>query len=130
MKKLLFIILLFIIASCTTTKYVEVPVEVEKTSTELVYKYIVDTTIIVDSVDRYRSGDTTYIYKEKTKIKVVNSVDTIIKTDSIPYPVEITTTVEKEVNKIYWYQYFLIWIGIISLLVISIYAIIKLKFKK
>jgi uncharacterized protein YbcV (DUF1398 family) len=61
MRKLLLIIMLFAIASCTTTKYIEVPIETIKT--EYAVKNVSDTTIIRDSIDRYVAGDTVYIYK-------------------------------------------------------------------
>lgn len=88
------VLLLFLITSCSTVKYV--PVETVRTeyinkTDSFIQK---DSVFIRDSVLVMQNGDTVTIYKTKTiykdrwqeKIKV----DTIIKTDSveIPYPVE------------------------------------------
>lgn len=125
MRNILYIILIFIFISCTTTKYVEVPIETIKT--EYIYNKSVDSIYIRDSVDRYISGDTVYQYKYKYIYKYLNNTDTIIKTDTIEKPVEIITTEIKEVNKIKWYQSILMWIGGISL-VIGAFVVGK-KFK-
>ena len=80
--------------SCTTTKYVEVPVEhvvyVAKTDTMLK----TDSVFCHDSVYVHSQGDTMYIerwhtkYKERMEYKV--KTDSFIKVDSVavPYPVE------------------------------------------
>lgn len=111
MKNLLIAILLFICASCTTTKYVDRPVPVETVRTEYVNQLYRDSVFVHDSIDRYISGDTVYQYKYKYIYKYLNRTDTIVKTDSIEVPVEIKTTEIKEVNKIRWYQSALMWLG-------------------
>lgn len=111
MRNLLIAILLFICASCTTTKYVDRPVIVETVRTEYVTQLYRDSVFVHDSIDRYISGDTVYQYKYKYIYKYLNRIDTIVKTDSIEVPVEIKTTEIKEVNKIRWYQSVLMWLG-------------------
>lgn len=111
MRNLLIAILLFICASCTTTKYVDRPVPVETVRTEYVNQLYRDSVFVHDSIDRYISGDTVYQYKYKYIYKYLNRTDTIVKTDSIEVPVEIKTTEIKEVNKIRWYQSVLMWLG-------------------
>ena len=110
--------------SCkTSTKIVEVPVEVIKK--EYVYNTKIDSIYIRDSIDRWQKGDTLYITKWHTKLQYINKVDTITKTDSIPKI--ITITKETKVNHLYWWQKMLMCIGSASLLYIIIY---KFKTKK
>lgn len=126
MKRLVFVILtILMLSACrTTTRIVEVPVEVIKK--EYIYDTKIDSVYIRDSVDRWQKGDTLYITKWHTKFKYINKVDTLIKTDSIPKIVLVEK--EVEVNHIYWWQKTLMWVGGILL----IYIIISLihKFKK
>ena len=110
--------------SCkTSTKIVEVPVEVIKK--EYVYNTKIDSIYIRDSIDRWQKGDTLYITKWHTKLQYINKVDTITKTDSIPKI--ITITKETKVNHLYWWQKMLMCIGSASLLYI---IISKFKTKK
>nr|DAI05440.1 MAG TPA: Prokaryotic membrane lipoprotein lipid attachment site [Crassvirales sp.] len=126
MKKLVFIMLaILMLSACkTTTKIVEVPIEVVKK--EYIHDTKIDSVYIRDSVDRWQKGDTLYITKWHTKFKYINKVDTIVKIDSIPKIVPVVK--EVEVNHIYWWQKTLMWVGGILL----IYIIISLihKFKK
>lgn len=103
MRSLLIAILIFICASCTTTKYVDRPVPVETVRTEYVNQLYRDSVFVHDSIDRYISGDTVYQYKYKYIYKYLNRTDTVVKTDSIQVPVEVKVTEIKEVNKIRWY---------------------------
>lgn len=119
MRHLLIVILLFICVSCTTTRYIDRPVPIETVRTEYINQLYKDSVFIHDSIDRYINGDTVYQYKYKYIYKYLNRTDTIIKTDSIEVPVEIKTTEIKEVNKIKWYQSILMWVGGISLIVLS-----------
>ena len=125
MKKLVFVILtILMLSACrTTTRIVEVPVEVIKK--EYIYDTKIDSVYIRDSVDRWQKGDTLYITKWHTKFKYINKVDTLIKTDSIPKI--ITITKETKVNHLYWWQKMLMCIGSASLLYI---IISKFKTKK
>ena len=125
MKKLVFIMLaILMISACkTTTKIVEVPVEVVKK--EYIHDTKIDSVYIRDSVDRWQKGDTLYITKWHTKFKYINKVDTIIKTDSIPKILSVVK--EVEVNHIYWWQKVLMWVGGILSICIIISLIHKLK---
>ena len=125
MKRLVFVILtILMLSACrTTTRIVEVPVEVIKK--EYIYDTKIDSVYIRDSVDRWQKGDTLYITKWHTKFKYINKVDTLIKTDSIPKI--ITITKETKVNHLYWWQKMLMCIGSASLLYI---IISKFKTKK
>lgn len=119
MRSLLIVILLFICASCTTTKYVDRPVTVETVRTEYVNQLYRDSIFVHDSIDRYISGDTVYQYKYKYIYKYLNRTDTIVKIDSIGVPVKINTVEIKEVNKLRWYQTLLMWVGGLAFLILS-----------
>lgn len=107
------LVLLFMSISCTTTKYVEVPVEIETIKTEYVNQIYKDSVYIHDSIDRYISGDTVYQYKYKYIYQYLNKTDTIINNVETEVPVEIKTIEIKEVNKLRWYQSILMWLGIV-----------------
>lgn len=129
MRKLLFIIpiLLFLISCSTQKQIIEVPVETIKT--EYIHNTKIDSVYVRDSIDRWREGDTVFIYKEHTQYKYLNKTDTIIKVDSIPKIVKIETVKEVEVNHIKWYQEVLMWIGGIMSLILTGYIIYKVKLK-
>lgn len=129
MRKLLAVIVIFILlmCSCSTTKLVEVPVE--KIRTEYIHDTKIDSVFVKDSVDRWLKGDTLYIYKEHTKYKYLDRVDTVVRVDSIPKIVKIETVKEVEVNHIKWYQKILMWIGGIMSLILTGCIIYKVKLK-
>lgn len=133
--------LLIVLASCKT-KYVdritevEVPVMIETVKTEYINQLYRDSIFVHDSIDRYVSGDTVYLYKEKYIYNYKNRTDTVVKIDSIQVPVEVvrtvnTNTVEiKEVNRIKWYQTGLMWAGGLAILFSALWLVWRLKFKK
>ncbi len=124
MRSLLIAILIFIVVSCTTTKYVDRPVLVETVRTEYVNQLYKDSIFVHDSIDRFISGDTVHQYKYKYIYKYFNRTDTVVKTDSIEIPVEIKTTEVKEVNRIKGYQSFLMYFGFVFILIL-VYKVIK-----
>lgn len=97
--------------SCTTTKEVEVPVYVEKIKTEYINQLYKDSVYVHDSIDRYISGDTVYLYKYKYIYKYLNNTDTIYKTEYKEKPIPVKEVEIKEVNKIKLYQSVLMWLG-------------------
>lgn len=128
MRKLLFIIPILIILSACSVKKQIVEVPIETVRTEYINKLYRDSVFVHDSIDRYVSGDTVYQYKYKYIYKYLNRTDTVVKTDSIQVPVEIKTTEIKEVvKKPKWYQTFFMHFGAISLLILIIFAGIKLN---
>lgn len=125
------ILVFLLLCSCKSTKYIEVPVEVEKVKIEYVDKFQKDSVdtrdsiYVADSVFIYVKDDTvtqvqkSYIYKDKIIYKEKFVIDTICKVDSIPY----IKTVEKivEVNVIKSWQRNLMWIGgIICLCILGV----------
>lgn len=129
MRKLLFIIpILILLASCAAQKQIiEVPVETVKT--EYIHDTKIDSVYVRDSIDRWREGDTVFIYKEHTKYKYLNKTDTIVRVDSIPKIIKVETVKEVEVNHIKWYQKTLMWIGGIMSLILTGYIIYKVRLK-
>lgn len=129
MRKLLFIIpILILLASCAAQKQIiEVPVETVKT--EYIHDTKIDSVYVRDSIDRWREGDTVFIYKEHTKYKYLNKTDTIVRVDSIPKIIKVETVKEVEVNHIKWYQKTLMWIGGVIFLILTGYIIYKVKLK-
>lgn len=126
------------LAACKPSqRIVEVPVEVpvETVRTEYIHDTKIDSVFVRDSVDRWRSGDTVYIYKEHTYFKYLNQTDTVLKVDTIPQvikvPVQVPVEVVKEVkvNYITWYQKVLMWAGGVVLLLLIAYIIYKIKKK-
>ena len=109
------IVLVTILCSCRSTKYIEIPVEVEKIKTEYIVDHRVDSIYEKDSINIYSKSDTIFIYKERVRNKFFYKTDTVIKTDSIPYLVETKTVTTKEVNVLKWYQKILMYLGIFAL---------------
>lgn len=127
MKNILYVLLFFILISCSPQKQiVEVPVEVVKT--EYVHNNTIDSIYIVDSVDRYTRNDTQFIYKNHIEYKYILKKDSIIKVDTVPKIIEVKTIEKVEVNNIKWYQKALMFIGGISALILTLLIVYKLKF--
>ena len=115
--------ILMLSACKTTTKIVEVPVEVVKK--EYIHNTKIDSVYIRDSIDRWQKGDTLFITKYSTKYKYLNRVDTVLKVDTIPKIVSVEKTVE--VNHIYWWQKLLMWLGGITIVLLIIVITYRVK---
>ena len=142
MRKLwIFILVTIALTSCRTVKYIdravvdstEIAVPITNTKIEYRDRFLYDSIYIHDSIFTLIKNDTVYISKNKETNRLINKTDTIIKTDTIKVPVEITKTVTKtetcvnEVNKLYWWQKILISIGGIAFVLIIIYIVLKIK---
>ena len=123
MKHFIIICTLMSLIGCTTTKYVEVPIE--KTKIEYKDRLSIDTVIQHDSTIVTMLGDTVYLEKYKYIYKVKELRDTINITDTttVTKPIEVI----KEINKLYTWQIVLMVLGGISIIIL-VYLIIK-KFK-
>ena len=123
MKHFIIICTLISLIGCTTTKYVEVPIE--KTKIEYKDRLSIDTVIQHDSTIITMLGDTVYLEKYKYIYKVKELRDTINITDTttVTKPIEVV----KEINKLYTWQIVLMVLGGVSIIML-IYLIIK-KFK-
>ena len=142
MRKIwLFILVIIALTSCRTVKYIdrtvvdstEIAVPITNTKIEYRDRFLYDSIYVHDSVFTLIKGDTVYITKSKETNHLVNKTNTIVKTDTIKVPVEITKTVTKtetsvkEINKLYWWQKILMSIGGIVFILIIIYIVLKIK---
>ena len=116
-----FLLAVWLLGSCTTTKYVTVP-EVH-TDTLRVTQHSRDSIYVHDSiwVNQWQAGDT--IYRERTKwcTQYIErlSHDTIYKskTDSVPQPYPVEVKVPADLT---WWQTFRLHLGDIALALLTI----------
>lgn len=130
---LIVLILLFILLCCSCTKriyetkYVEQPVYLHDTLRSTIYSH--DTTIVKDSVFFAINGDTIVRERYNTIERIKVAHDTIMR--FVEKPVEVVSTKEVckqvEVNRIYWWQKALMWMGVIGVVVIGIMIYSKLR---
>lgn len=120
MKSLISILLIIVFCSCTSTKYIEVPVD--RVKIEYRNSVSVDTIYRNDSTIIREKGDTVFLEKYKYVYKVKELKDTVNITDTIT--VVNTVEVTKEVNKLYNWQIVLMTLGAFAI-VILLYDIIK-----
>ena len=120
-----------ILSGCATRiKYI--PLETVKT--EYIDRYSRDSIMIRDSIyiNRYQRNDTITIYEYRDRIlyRDVLRMDSIIRVDSIPYPVRVE--IDKIIYKRKWYdtiQLYLLWALVAGLGVFSVFNWIKSKIK-
>ena len=120
MKSLISILLIIVFCSCTSTKYIEVPVD--RVKIEYRNSVSIDTIYRSDSTIIRENGDTVFLEKYKYIYKVKELKDTVNITDTIT--VVNTVEVTKEVNKLYNWQIVLMTLGAFAI-VILLYDIIK-----
>ena len=117
---LLVIPIVFLLTGCKT-KTVLVPVE--KVKIEYRDRLRIDSVYNRDTVNVYERGDTVFLqtikWRERFRIDTVS----VVMVDSIPYPVEVVT----EVNKLTKWQQIRLSALNILLLIIVIYVIIKFR---
>ena len=129
---LLACLLITMCSSCTTTKYVELPVVHNDTVWQ--NHTLHDSIWVHDSTYVYEKGDTFLMEKWHTKyvLKEVHDTTYISKTDSVPapYPVEVTKEVPAELT---WWQQTKMYVGAIVIfgLLIALFINIFIRiFKK
>ena len=133
---LIVLLLLFILLCCSCTKrvyetqYVDQPVYLHDTLRSTIYSH--DTTIVKDSVYFAINGDTIVRERYNTIERIKVAHDTIMRFVEKPVEVVRENNVEKqvEVNRIYWWQKWLMWMGFIGLVMIGIILIKKWLIKK
>ena len=126
---LIVLLLLFLLLCCSCTKriyetqYIEQPVYLHDTLRSTIYSH--DTTIVKDSVFFAVNGDTIVREKYNTIERIKVAHDTIMRFVEKPVEVVREKNVEKqvEVNRIYWWQKLLMWMGGIGLVVVFIILI-------
>lgn len=108
MKKLIIVTLIvLLLSSCNTTKYIEVPVD--RIKIEYRDRTLIDTLIRNDSVIIKERNDTVFMEKYKYLYRIKEAKDTINITDTIT-KVQ-TVEVVKEVNKVHNWQIVLMVLG-------------------
>lgn len=123
MKKLLIIAMLFVLVSCTTTRYIEIPVET--TRTEYIDRTRIDTLIQKDSTIIKQKGDTVFQDRYKILYRIKEYRDTINRTDTITKVQKVEVT--KEINRLKSWQIILMVCGggLIGLLLYKLIKLIK-----
>lgn len=127
----LLLLLLLLCCSCTKrvyeTQYVEKPVYLHDTLRSTIYSH--DTTIVKDSIYFAINGDTIVRERYNTIERIKVAHDTIMRFVEKPVEVVREKNVEKqvEVNRIYWWQKLLMWMGGIGVFVIGILIYSKLR---
>jgi hypothetical protein len=106
---------------CTTTKYVTVPEY--HTDTLIQTKVLKDSVLLHDSTFIREKGDTVMIERWHTQYKWRELHDTtyVAKTDSIPYPVEVTKEVPAELT---WWQQTRLHLANILLMALALCAVV------
>ena len=125
LKTLFLLLFLTTMISCTTTKTVEVPVEIIKTEYIEQVKY--DSIYSKDSIYIMQKGDTIYNNKVQYLYKYKYLRDTINITDTIPKIITVKDT--QYINQLYIWQKLLIVIGIGFILYWIIKLVIYIKDK-
>lgn len=112
----LLLAMMFMVASCTTTKYVTV--EKVKIDTTYITKEKRDSIWLHDSTFVEKKGDTLLIERWHTKYRDAYQIDTIYRAthDTIPQPYPVIQMVEKKLN---WAQKSLMTVGGIFLAVVA-----------
>lgn len=125
MKNLIVIILLTILlGSCTSTRYIEVPVD--RIKIEYRDKTKIDTLIQKDSIITLLKGDTVFLEKYKYLYRIKEVRDTVAKTDTIT--TVQTIEVEKKVNELKNWQIILMVLGG-GFIMLCVYKILR-QFKQ
>ena len=111
-------LIIFFATGCKT-KYV--PIEYK--TIEYKDRLRVDSVYNRDTVNIYRKNDTVYLESIKWRERFRQDTLTYIKTDSIPYPVEIV----KEINVLTKWQRIRLNALNILLMIVGVYLFIKIK---
>jgi hypothetical protein len=117
---LLAILVVFLLTGCKTET---VLVPVEKVKIEYRDRLRIDSVYNRDTVNIYERGDTVYLQTIKWRERFKFDTVIVVRTDSIPYPVEVV----REINKLTKWQKFRLNALNILVLIIAAYLFIKIK---
>lgn len=126
-----FVTLIFGLCSCKTQRQIQTEyVYIHQTDTLSQVKWRVDSINIHDSIVTLIKGDTIITDRWHTQYRDRLRVDTIekVRTETI-YQTRTETQIQ-EVNRLYWWQKTLMWIGgigILGFIGLTIFIIYKLK---
>ena len=122
-RLILLIPLLAILSLFTGCKTKTVLVPVEKVKIVYRDRLRVDSVYNRDTVNIYELGDTIYIQSIKWRERFKFDTVSVVRVDSIPYPVEVVT----EVNKLTkWQRWRLNALNVIAIIIVA-YIVIKIK---
>ncbi len=122
-RLILLIPLLLVLSLFTGCKTKTVLVPVEKVKIEYRDRLRVDSVYNRDTVNIYELGDTIYIQSIKWRERFKFDTVSVVRVDSIPYPVEVVT----EVNKLTkWQRWRLNALNIIAIIIVA-YIVIKIR---
>ena len=115
--------LLAILSVFTGCKTKTVLVPVEKVKIEYRDRLRIDSVYNRDTVNIYERGDTVYLHTIKWRERFKFDTVSVVRVDSIPYPVEVI----QEVNKLTkWQRWRLNALNIIAIIIVA-YIVIKIK---
>jgi hypothetical protein len=117
---LLVILIVFLLTGCKTET---VLVPVEKVKIEYRDRLRIDSVYNRDTVNIYERSDTVYLQTIKWRERFKFDTVIVVRTDSIPYPVEVV----REINKLTKWQKFRLNALNILVLIIAAYLFIKIK---
>lgn len=117
---LLAILVVFLLTGCKTET---VLVPVEKVKIEYRDRVRVDSVYNRDTLHLFTSGDTVYLQSIKWRERIRTDTLRIVKTDSIPYPVEVV----REVNVLTKWQRWRLNALNVLVLIIVVYLAIRIK---
>lgn len=121
MKKIILLLLIIIAFAGCKTKTVLVPVE--RVKIEYRDRLRVDSVYNRDTVNIYMKNDTVYLQSVRWRERFRLDTVSVLKIDSIPYPVEVVT----EVNRLTrWQRWRLNALNIIAL-VVAAYVVVKIR---
>ena len=124
MKRIILLIpILAILSLFTACKTKTVLVPVTETKIEYRDRLRVDSVYNRDTVNIYERGDTVYLQTIKWRERFKLDTVIVVRTDSIPYPVEVV----REINKLTKWQKFRLNALNILVLIIAAYLFIKIK---
>ena len=122
-RLILLIQLLAILSLFAGCKSKTVLVPVEKVKIEYRDRLRVDSVYNRDTVSIYERGDTVFLHTIKWRERFKFDTVSVVRIDSIPYPVEVVT----EVNKLTkWQRWRLNALNIIAIIIVG-YVIIKIR---
>lgn len=116
--------MVLLLNGCTTTKYVEVPID--RIKIEYRDKTKIDTLIQKDSIITQLKGDTVFLEKYKYLYRIKEVRDTVAKTDTMT--TVQTIEVEKKVNELKNWQIILMVLGG-GFIMLCVYKILR-QFKQ
>jgi hypothetical protein len=120
LKIILIILLLLIISGCKTK---EVLVPTEKTVIEYRDRTFVDSVYNRDTLYLFAKNDTVYLQSIKWRERFKLDTVSVVRVDSIPYPVEVV----REVNVLTkWQRLRLNALNIIAIIIVA-YVVIKIR---